>query len=162
MAQKCLLVLGLVLVIVLCFHALHGKWLLSSPTIVWRPVSATLKGKTIICVICSAGEHVPSAPVSFAARFGPRTFLSSSAPVSLTDPPPDPIQGMYSWVVDNGREGTLTMWRPEEDARSVLHLVFDTPSAGVLCGQMYSAKDIVATQCGAFHLVSSKTYYSAR
>ena len=126
-----------------CPDLLH--WGVSAPD--------SLKTTTIICTASAAGADMPSAPITFAARFGTKRFATASAPLSPYEPPPPPQTGTYKYIRGAQRSrASLHLFQPEQAVHSVLQLTFTHAQGGVMRGVIEQGDEIVAEQCGAFHV----------
>ena len=117
----------------------------------------TLQNATIICTVCSEGEGVPSAPVTFAARFGSKHFVSASSPVAMDEPEPPPQEGTYRYTLKSPACAALKLRQPEKSVVSELELVFTHSAGGTMFGTMRQAGALVARQTGFFHVCISSS-----
>ena len=142
--------LCLLLLLGFSIHILHP--------LIWPacPVQS-LEDCVLICTVCSEGSSVPSAPVTFAARFSGAKFVTASAPLCLNEPPPPPQTGTYRFTPASGRCGgaTLKMRQPSKNVHSTLKLRFTHASGGSMTGKMTQDGECVAEQIGMFQICGS-------
>lgn len=112
----------------------------------------SLNGRLLICTVCSEGSGVPSAPVTFAARFSASEFITASAPLCLGEPPPPPQRGTYRFSASSRRDAQLKMKQLDKGVASTLKLRFTHESGGTLIGDMTKDGECIAEQCGVFQL----------
>jgi len=151
--SKIAVVLGFFVVIAVVWNT--DRILRSIPNI-GRGVDAlrSLVECTLMCTVCSEGEDVPSAPVTFAARFRRSTFITASAPLTSEGEPPPPQKGHYEYMSTSPGCSTLRMTQRHERVESLLYLTFSHSSGGSLRGTIWQDGQIVANQCGLFHVCS--------
>lgn len=117
----------------------------------------SLDGCVLICTVCSEGSQVPSAPVTFAARFTDTDFVTASAPLCLDEPPPPAQRGTYRFIpASRGRSAAvLKMRQPTKNVHSTLRLTFAHASGGSMTGKMVQDGECIAEQVGMFQICKS-------
>ena len=115
---------------------------------------ASLKNHILICTVCSRGEEVPTAPITFAARFYDKTFTTQAAPLVEEESKPGPQGGQYIYKRTSSRRAALRLRQADRGVHSTLHLLFSHGSGGTLYGEIWQDDELVARQYGSFHLCS--------
>lgn len=115
-----------------------------------------IMNSVMFCTVSSLNAGVPTQPTSFSAHFYRTKFVLAVLPPDLEDDEaPAPEMGTFTYLdKKSSKQGILKMEQPHKGVRSVLTLNFTHAAGGTLAGRVYLDNEIVAEQCGVFHICS--------